>query len=153
MLGWDPTTIATGTFCWTWLSSAPLRNFNWGLLESWNQREFTEYTSPHLFPLSTKEGLRTSLAEFRVLSFHAFWTEMQRQLSHTSTAANRRTLLSAAVPMALALTRGGAAMFTRSTPGCGTLDCPSLAWAASLWPKLRRSEEVSDWGCQTRVGN
>ena len=35
---------------------------------------------------------------------------------------------------------GGAAMFTRSTPGCGTLDGPSLAWAASLWPKLRRSE-------------
>jgi hypothetical protein len=33
-------------------------------------------------------------------------------------------------------------MFTRSTPDCGTLDGPraSLAWAASLWPKLRRSE-------------
>jgi hypothetical protein len=31
-------------------------------------------------------------------------------------------------------------MFTRSTPGCGTLDGPSLAWAASLWPKLRRSK-------------
>ncbi len=28
--------------------------------------------------------------------------------------------------------RGGAAMFTRSTPGCGTLDGPSLAWVASL---------------------
>ena len=43
-------------------------------------------------------------------------------------------------PMVLALPRGGAAMFTRSTPGCGTLDGPSLAWAASQWPRLRRSE-------------
>ncbi len=33
-----------------------------------------------------------------------------------------------------------AAMFMRSTPGSGTLDGPSLAWAASLWPKLRRSK-------------
>ena len=31
-------------------------------------------------------------------------------------------------------------MFTRSTSGCGTLDDPSLACAASLWPKPRRSE-------------
>ncbi len=38
-----------------------------------------------------------------------------------------------------ALTCRGAAMITRSTPGFGTLDSPSLAWAASLWPKLRRS--------------
>ena len=44
------------------------------------------------------------------------------------------------VPMVLALTRRGAAMFTRSTPSCGTLDGPSLAWAASLWPKLRSSD-------------
>ena len=29
---------------------------------------------------------------------------------------------------------------TRSTPGCGTLDGHSLAWAASQWPRLRRSE-------------
>ena len=70
----------------------------------------------------------------------AFWKEMQPQLFYTSTAADRGTLLSAAVPMVLALTRGGAAIFTRSTPGCGTLDGPSLAWAASLWPKLRRSK-------------
>ena len=72
--------------------------------------------------------------------FHAFWKEMQPQLFYTSTAADRGTLLSAAVPMVRAITRGGAAMFTRSTPGCGTLDGPSLAWAASLWPKPRRSE-------------
>ena len=58
----------------------------------------------------------------------------------TSTTADRRTLLSTAVPMGQALTRGGAAMFTRSTPGCGTLDDPSLAWMAYLCPKLRRSE-------------
>ena len=57
-----------------------------------------------------------------------------------SVSGDRRRLLSAAVPMVLALTSGGAAMFTRSTPGCGTLDGPSLAWPASLWPKLRRSE-------------
>ncbi len=47
------------------------------LLESWNQREFTGYTSPHLFPLSLSEGLRTSSAE--LLSSHAFWTDMQPQ--------------------------------------------------------------------------
>jgi hypothetical protein len=64
---------------------------------------------------------------------------MKPQLFHISTAAYRGTLLSAAVLMVLALPRGGAAMFTRSTPGCGTLDGPSLAWEASLWPKLRGS--------------
>jgi hypothetical protein len=80
--------------------------YNVGLLISWNRREFTRYTSPHLFPLSMSEGLRTSQAE--LASFHAFWTEMQPQLFHTGTAANRRTLLSAAVLMAQALTRAGA---------------------------------------------
>ena len=34
---------------------------------------------------------------------------------HISTATDRRTLLSAAVPMVLALPHGGAAIFTRST--------------------------------------
>ncbi len=47
--------------------------------------------------------------------------------------------LSAAVPMERALASGGAAMFTRSTPSYGILDCSSLAWAASQWPRLRRS--------------
>ncbi len=65
---------------------------------------------------------------------------MQPQLFNISTAADSGTPLSAAVPMVRALPRGGAAMFTRSTPGCGTLDGPSLAWAASQWPRLRRSE-------------
>ena len=102
----------TKTFLSTWFSSAPLRSFAWGLLESLNQKEFTGYTSPHLFPLSTSEGLRTSSAEY--LSFHAFWTEMQLLLFHISTAADRRTLLSTAVPMVLALTRGGAAMHLES---------------------------------------
>ena len=74
VLGWAAAIVATRIFRSTWFSSAPLRNFAWGL------------------------------------------------------------------PMVLALTRVGAAMFTRSIPGCGTLDGPSLAWAASLWPKLRRSE-------------
>jgi len=59
---------------------------------------------------------------------------------HISTATDRRTLLSAAVPMVLAQPHGGAAMFTRSTPGCGTLDGPSLVWATSLWPKLKSSD-------------
>jgi hypothetical protein len=54
-----------------------------------------------VFPRSTSEGLTTSSAES--LSFHAFWTEMQPQLFHISTAANSGTLLSAAVPMVLAL--------------------------------------------------
>jgi hypothetical protein len=107
-------------------------------ITAWNRKEFTDYTSPHLFPRSTSEGLTTFLAES--LSFHAFWTEIQPQLFHISTAADSWTLLSAAVPMVRALPRGGAAMFMRSTPGCGTLDGPSLAWAASLWPRLRSSE-------------
>jgi hypothetical protein len=46
------------------------------------------------------EGLRTALAE--LLSFHALWTDMQPQLFFISTAADRRTLLSAAVLMVLA---------------------------------------------------
>ncbi len=44
------------------------------------------------------------------------------------------------MPVVLAQSCEGAAMFTRSTPGCRTLDGPSLAWAASLWPKLRSSD-------------
>jgi hypothetical protein len=92
----------------------------------------------YVFPCFTSEGLTTSLA--KSLSFHAFWMEMQPQLSHISTAADSGTLLSTAVLMVQALPRGGAAMFTRSTPGCGILDAPSLAWAASQWPRLRRSE-------------
>ncbi len=91
----------------------------------------------YVLPRSTSEGLTTSSA--KSLSFYAFWTEMQPQLFHISTAADSWTLLSAAVQMVRALPRGGTAMFTRSTPGCGTLDGPSLAWAASLWPRLRRS--------------
>ncbi len=51
--------------------------------------------------------LSTSLAEY--LSFDAFWMEMQPQLYHISTATDRGTLLSAAVPMVRALLRGGAA--------------------------------------------
>ncbi len=57
------------------------------------------------------------------------------RLFHIITAADR-TLLSAAVPMVLALPRGGAAMFTRSTPGCGILDGPSLSVAKT--EKIRR---------------
>ncbi len=49
-------------FSSTCFSSAPLKNFAWGQLESWNRKEFTGYTSPHLFPRSTSEGLTTSLA-------------------------------------------------------------------------------------------
>ena len=58
VLGWAPTTAATRTFRSTWFSSAPLRNYAYRLLESWNRKEFTGYTSPHLFPLFTSEGLR-----------------------------------------------------------------------------------------------
>jgi hypothetical protein len=91
----------------------------------------------YVFPRSASEGLTISSAES--LSFHAFWTEMQPQLFHISTAADSGTLLSAAAPMLRALPRRGAAMFMRSTPGCGILDAPSLAWAASQWPRLRKS--------------
>jgi hypothetical protein len=106
--------------------------------KSWNRKEFTGCTGPHLFPRSTSEGLRTSSAES--LSFHAFWTEMQSQLFHISTAADSGTLLSAAVQMVRALPRGGAAMLTRSTPGCGTLDGPSLAWAGGL--SVAKTEKI-----------
>jgi hypothetical protein len=52
------------------------------------------------------------------VAFHAFWTEMQPQLFHINTSADRKTLLSAAELMVQALPQGGAAMFTRSTPVC-----------------------------------
>jgi hypothetical protein len=57
-------------------------------------------------------------------------------------AADSWTLLSAALPMVRALPRGGqpCLLVTRSTPGCGSLDGPSLAWAATQWPRPRRSE-------------
>ncbi len=64
--------------------------------------EFTGYTSPHLFPLSTSEGLRTSAAEYLSTS-HSMLFGRKCKLSHISTAADRGTLLSAAVRMVLAL--------------------------------------------------
>jgi hypothetical protein len=91
-----------------------------GIMES---KGITGYTRPPLFQLSVLEGLRTSSGKF--LSFHAFWKEMEPQLFHIITAEDRRTLLSAAEPMVQALASGGAAMFTKSTPGCGILDSPS----------------------------
>jgi hypothetical protein len=83
------------------------------LLESWNRKAFTGYTSPHLFPLSTLEGLRTSSAEFHL--FHAFWTEIHPQLFHISTAADRRTLLSAAVDGAGPTSRRGSHVYEFNT--------------------------------------
>ena len=94
----------------------------------------------HYFPLVGKVmGSNGSITSYYVPPQLG---DVQPQLFHISTAADRRTLLSMVVQMVLpvALTRGGAAMFMRSTPGCGTLGDPSLAWAASLWPKLRRSD-------------
>ncbi len=121
-----------------------------GIMES---KGIHRYMSPHLFPLSTSEGLRTSSAE--PLSFHAFWTEMQPQLFHISTAADSWTLLSVAVPMVLALPRGG--MFTRSALGCGTLDGPTAAPASRGRPLCGQDwedpKEVPVRGCQTSVGN
>ena len=73
-------------------------------------------------------------------------TYMMRLILH------KRVFFAWGLPMVLALTSGGAAMFTTSTPGCGTLDGSSLAWEASLWPKLRR-KEVQVWGFQARMGN
>jgi hypothetical protein len=69
---------------------------------------------------------------------------MQPKLFHISTSADSGTLLSAPVLMVPTVTsRRGSHVYEINTPGCGILDCPSLAWAASLQvrPKLRRSEE------------
>jgi hypothetical protein len=77
-------------------------------------------------------------------SFHTFkfWMEMQPQLFHTSTAADRRTLFECCCAQcadgAGPNSRRGS-VFTRSTPGCGILDGPSLEWAASQWQNLIRS--------------
>ncbi len=91
----------------------------------------------YLFPRSTRKDLQPPQPS----PSHSMLSGRKCNLNyHISTAADSGTLLSAAVLMVRALPRGGAAMFTRSTPGYGTLDGPSLAWAASLWPRLRRSE-------------
>ncbi len=79
------------------------------------------------------------------LSSHASWTEMQPQLFHIQRDAFECCCADGAGPT----TQRGS---TRSTPGCGNLDGPSLARAASQWPRLKDPKEVPARCCQTRVG-
>ncbi len=37
-------------------------------------------------------------------------------------------------------------MCMRPTPGCGTLDSPSLVWATSLWQKLKLESSAGSPG-------
>ena len=64
----------------------------------------------HMHGLTKSCSLQEFLATIPL--HHAFWTVMRPQQFHTSTTADRGTLLSAAVPMGRALTRGGAARQT-----------------------------------------
>jgi hypothetical protein len=77
----------------------------------------------------------------RPISSHSMLSGWKCNLNY-STQVQQPTegrFLTAAVQMEQALTRGGAAMFTRSTPGCGIFGGHSLAWAASPLLKLRGS--------------
>ena len=81
-------------------------------------------TSPLLSLHSMSAELRTFLGGCHC--FRAFLTETQHLLFHTSMLLDRSRPLHSAVLTDQARDLAGAAMFTRSTPGCGTLADPSL---------------------------
>ena len=136
--GWIATIIRRMTYPPTWCFSAPLRTFACASLAPWSQTESESFMSPPLYLLSTLAKLKTFLVEFHY--FHASLTATPPPPFHTSTLLDRvRTYTgNLDVPMGLPrdLKRAEAAMYMRSTLGCGTLDGPNLELPVS--PLLKR---------------
>jgi hypothetical protein len=99
-------------------------------------------TSPLLSLHSMSAELRTFLGGCHC--FRAFLTETQHLLFHTSMLLDRSRPLHSAVLTDQARDLAGAAMFTRSTPGCGTLADPSLESQGFRSQKPKGSAERPD---------
>ena len=112
----------------TWCSSAPLRTFAFIPLALWRQTELGSCMNPLLSRLSTLAKPRTFLGGCRC--FRAFSTVMPPLPFQTSMLVDRSRPSNSDVPTEQARDHAGAAMFMRSTPGCGTLAGPSLEWVA-----------------------
>ncbi len=114
------------TFLLTWFSSAPfkLRIFACEPLAQWSQTDLGSCMNPLLSLLCTLAGSRTSLD-----GCHPFRASLMTPPPlpfRTSTLCDRSRPSHSGVPMVKALHHAGAAMFMRSTTGCGTLAGPSL---------------------------
>ena len=108
----------------------------------WRQMELGSCTSPPLSLHSMSAELRTFLGWCHC--FLAFLTETQDLLFHTSMLHDRSRPLHSAVLTDQARDLAGAAMFTRSTPGCGTLADPSLESQGFRSQKPKGSAERPD---------
>ena len=97
--------------------------------------------NPHLSPLFMLEGWKTFLGGFH--SFLAFLMATPHLLFRTSTLddRNRPSNLGVLTANLKALHHAGAAMYMRSTTGCGTLADPSLELKDFPWPKRKGSAE------------
>ena len=119
------TTVILKTLLSTWFSSAPLRIFSFTPLGPWRRTELESCMSPLLSRLSTLAGQRTFWGGCH--SFRAFFMATPPLPFQTSTLLDGSRPSNSGVQTALARDRAGAAMFIRSTPGCGTLVGPSPA--------------------------
>ena len=119
------TTSMPKTFLSTWSSSVPLRIFC-----CMNRR---------LSPLSMLAGWKTFLLGCHC--FLAFLMATQHQLFHTSTLDDKSRPSNSGVQTAKALHHAEAAMYMRSTTGCGTLADPSPELEDFQCPKLKGSAE------------
>ena len=118
-----PTTRIPKTFLSPWSSSAPLRIFFYEL-EQRSQTELGSCMNPRLSPLSMLAGWKTVLG--RCHSFLAFLMATPHLLFRISTLDDRSRPSNSDVLTAKALHHAGAAMYMRSTTGCGILAGPSL---------------------------
>ena len=118
------TTVIRTTLISTWCSSAPLRIFAFIPLGPWRRTELGSCMNPRLSPLSMLAGWRTFLGGCH--SFLAFLMATPHLLFRISTPDDRSRPSNTDVLTAKALHHAGAAMYMRSTTGCGTLAGPSL---------------------------
>ena len=133
------TTSMPKTFLSTWSSSVPLRIFSCEQLELWSQMELESCMNRRLSPLSMLAGWKTFLGGCHC--FLAFLMATQHQLFHTSTLDDKSRPSNSGVLTAKALHHAGAAMYMRSTTGCGTLADPSPELEDFQCPKLKGSAE------------
>ena len=112
------TTSMPKTLLSTWSSSAPLRTFACEQLAQWSQMELGSCMNPHLSPLSMLAGWKTFLGGCH--SFLALLMASPHVLFRISTRDDRSRPSNSDVLTAKALHHAGAAMYMRSTTGCGT---------------------------------
>ena len=108
----------------TWFFSVLLRIFAFKPLAPWRQMAFESFANPLL-------SLLTMLAEFGTFldgchSFLASLIETPHLLFRTNTHLGRNRRMILGVLTVKGRDPAGAVMFTRATPGCGTLAGPSL---------------------------